>query len=193
MNNAEELYYTYRKKYREAVDDVYFLEKKLEEKNNERNTAENMKDSYRSSKINFEKKIDQIKSIIEVFEKSSELAGILSIPDIIRKFNADIKETDISYSESIKCSGCTAATFTIYKDAEVETDKFLSEALRYFKEELIRLEGAVEELNTEMKKINNYIEILKKDISMYDDRRIDSFKNMINNAYFAREYKRKMY
>ena len=152
-----------------------------------------MKDSYRSSKINFEKKIDQIKSIIEVFEKSSELAGILSIPDIIRKFNADIKETDISYSESIKCSGCTAATFTIYKDAEVETDKFLSEALRYFKEELIRLEGAVEELNTEMKKINNYIEILKKDISMYDDRRIDSFKNMINNAYFAREYKRKMY
>jgi len=67
-----------------------------------------------SQKLNFEKRIEDIRTIVGAMEGNgggniliSSMGG--DLPNIIFAFNTSAEEADISYRESIKCSDITPA------------------------------------------------------------------------------------
>lgn len=150
--------------------------------------------SCQSDKINFEKRIEDIRTIVGAIEGSSD--GFLtfamggSLPDIISEFNTSAQQAGTSYQESIKCSDIKSADFAdVFRNKSVAEDSLLSDALHMFKDEISRLEEALQNLENQINNLTNLTDELTKKINMYNIEQSDCRRMMVNCAFEMNHFK----
>ena len=148
-----------------------------------------------NEKLNFEKRVEDIKHIIAVLEGTAGggiLAGALgnNIPEVISRFNGSAQEADTSYRESMKCSEIPAASIMdTFKSKTVEEDPHLSDALKKFKDEAARLEQAIRDLESQINSLTDLVSHLTSQMNSFSNQAA-SLRGVMNScAYEMNHFK----
>ncbi|MCR4645647.1 MAG: hypothetical protein K5695_09605 [Oscillospiraceae bacterium] len=145
--------------------------------------------SCTSEKLNFEKRVEDIKQIIAILEGSMGgglIASMLgaNIPEVISKFNSSAQEADTSYRESMKCSDVPAASIMeTFRSKTVEEDPNLSDALQKFKNEVARLEQAIRDIEAQLNSLSALVSSLSSKINAYNAES-DSLRHVMNSCAY---------
>ena len=115
QDEAADEYYASKSKYNDAANQRAAAMRAADQCSAERAQAQSAIGSCMNEKLNFEKRVEDIKHIIAVLEGTAGggiLAGALgnNIPEVISRFNGSAQEADTSYRESMKCSEIPAAS-----------------------------------------------------------------------------------
>lgn len=159
----------------------------------EKTQAINAKNACIKNKVNFERRIEDIKAIIGAISgvpcEGMILSGI-NVPNTIISFNNVASETDNSYKESMKCSGITATSILdTFKSKSIDEDYNISTALQMFRAELERLKQAVRELQIQMNNLTATIDSLNSKINAYNAEASSFRKVMVTSAFEMNHFK----
>ena len=148
-----------------------------------------------SQKLNFEKRIEDIRTIVGAIEGNgggniliSSMGG--DLPNIISAFNASVGDADMSYHGSMKCSDITPANLSeVFRSKSVTEDSWLSNALTMFKNEITRLEQALQDLQNQINTLNDLTDELTSKINMYNAETISCRRIMVNCAFEMKHFR----
>lgn len=191
QDEAADEYYSSKSRYNNAANQRCAAMRAAENCCAERASALSAIDSCISDKINFEKRMEDIRAIIGAIEGSSGGCVIgSSIPEVISIFNEFAKKNDESYKGGIKSPDILAASiFEVFKGKSVDEDPHLSDALQKFKDELARLEKAISELQAQMNSLSDLISDLSSKINMFNVESANWRKVMISSAFEMNHFK----
>jgi len=195
QDEASEEYYSSKSKYSNAASQRYAATRAAENCSAEKYKAQCAIQSCMNDKINFEKRIDDIKAIIGMISGTgggffgSEW-GNLNLPEAIASFNSHSQKTDESFRASMKCSDIIAASIhEVFKSKTVDEDVNLSDALQQFKNELARLEQALKDLQAQINSLSNLVNELTSKISSFNAEAMNWRKVMVSSAYEMNHFK----
>lgn len=148
-----------------------------------------------SQKLNFEKRIEDIRTIVGAIEGNgggniliSSMGG--DLPNIISAFNASVGDADMSYHGSMKCSDITPANLSeVFRSKSVTEDSWLSNALTMFKNEITRLEQALQDLQNQINTLNDLTDELTSKINVYNAETISCRRIMVNCAFEMKHFR----
>ena len=155
----------------------------------EKAATANLISSCSSQKLNFEKRIEDIRVIVNALEGSGGGNTLINamggdLPSIISKFNTSTEEANTSYHESIKCPDVTPANLSeVFRSKSVTEDSILSSALTMFKNEITRLEQALQDLQNQINNLNDLTDELTSKINMYNAEVVSCRRIMVNSAF----------
>lgn len=190
----------------EATDEYYYSKRRYTNAANQRQAAKNAQENCRGEvkqakaeikackkdKINFEKRIADIKKIVGSLEGSGSSAGC-NAPDLVSKVNSSADETDQSYKTSIKCSDYAPASMVdSFRSKSIDEDSNTSGALAKFKNEIIRLQQELEALKARMNNLSSTVNDLQAKIRAYSVEQMNWQREMNISAYDMNHYKRYM-
>ena len=194
QDEAADEYYLSKSRYANAANQRYEALKTAESCSFEKIQALAAISSFKSEKLNFEKRIEDIRTIVGAIEGGggnlliSTMGG--DLPGIISDFNTSAQQTDTSYQGSMKCPDIKPASFSdIFKNKSVTEDVLLSEALQIFKNEITRLEEALRNLETQINNLTNMADELTAKINMYNVEQADCRRIMVNCAFEMNHFK----
>lgn len=195
QDEAAEEYYSSKRRYTNAANQRNAAKKAAENCCAEKSQAISEIKACKSEKLNFEKRIEDIRCIIGALD-GSQSGGILigaigtDVPGIISRFNECAGKADASYKESMKCSDMTAASIQeVFKSKSVEEDVHTSDALAKFKAELARLQQAVADLQAQINSLSSTVDELTSKINSYNAEQMNWRKVMVSSAYEMNHYK----
>lgn len=189
QDEAADEYYSSKSRYANAANQRYSAMRAAEDCYAEKAQALATIDSCMSEKLNFERRIEDIRIIVSALEGSGGGNSLINamgadLPSIISKFNTSAQQTDMSYQGSMKCHDIKPASlFDIFKGKSVTEDSLLSSALDMFKNEITRLEEALQNLETQINNLTNLTDELTSKINMYNAEQISCRRIMINCAF----------
>ena len=128
QDEAAEEYYASKSRYANAANQRASAAKAAENCSYEKSQALSAIESCKNDKLNFEKRIEDIQTIIGAMEGSGGGSSLISamgadLPTILNQFNDSAQQTDGSYQGSIKCPDFTAASFlNVFKNKGVIED-----------------------------------------------------------------------
>ncbi|MBE6843089.1 MAG: hypothetical protein E7510_09725 [Ruminococcus sp.] len=198
QDEAAEEFYSSRRRFANAATQKYAVTKAAERCWDERNQTQHAIRSCMSDKLNFEKRIEDIRMIIGVISGAigGSMFGIvdgMNIPDVISSFNNHAKKTDESFRECMKCSEIVAASIhEVFKSKSVDEDLNLSDALKQFRDELARLEQVVRDLQTQMDNLSALVNDLSAKISSLNAEAVSWRKVMLSSAYEMNHFRKFM-
>ena len=185
------MYYASRNRYIKAANQLDSTKKALKSCRAEKTKALSDISSCRSNKLNFEQRIEDIKSIIAVIEGTS-VSGILgsvlgvTVPESISSFNKMAQETDQSYRESIRCGDiASACVHEVFRSLTVEEDGNLSNALQGLKNEVTRIEQAL--------RLYNRIDELTSQINSYNIDVSHCHREVLSSSFEMAHFRKYMY
>lgn len=193
QDEAADEYYSSKSRYTNAANQRYAAARAAESCCAEKASALAAIGSCQSDKINFEKRIEDIRQIVAALEGGggSLVSAIgADIPTLISKFNNSAMKTDESYSGSIFCKDIKPISICgIFENKRVCDDPFLSVALEQFKNEITRLENALRDLETQMNNLSNMVNELTSKINMYNAEQADCRRIMVSSAFEMNHFK----
>lgn len=198
QDEAAEEYYASKSRYANAANQRASAIKTLENYSAEKNQALSAIESCRSDKLNFEKRIIDIKTIIGAIEGSGGGSSLISamgadLPTLINQFNGSAQQTDTSYQGSIICKDLVTACFLdVFKNKTVFEDSLLSGSLEMFRNEVLRLQEALQNLEEQLNNLTNMVGELTSKINMYQAEQADWRKVMVSSAYEMNHFKNYM-
>ena len=148
--------------------------------------------------MNFEKRIEDIQTIIGAMEGSGGGSSLISamgadLPTILNQFNDSAQQTDGSYQGSIKCPDFTAASFlNVFKNKGVIEDTLLSGSLEMFRNEVQRLQEALQNLEQQINQLSGLVGELTSKINLYQMEQADWRKVMVSSAFEMNHFKNYM-
>ena len=187
-------YYSSKSRYTNAANQRYAAERAAENCCAEKAQAQRAIASCMSDKINFEKRIEDIRTIIGALDGSASgvLVSLLGadIPSLITKFNSAAQQTGESYKGSMKCLDIAAASIAdIFRGKTVEEDAWLSDALQKFRDEMARLQQALQDLQNQINALEATVTDLTSKINMYNAEQADWRKVMMSSAFEMNHYR----
>lgn len=194
-DEAAEEYYSSKSRYNNAAAQKHAAMKAAEKCWDERNRTQCALQSCVSDKLNFEKRVEDIRAIIGVISGTTggSIFGILggmNVPDVISAFNSHAQKTDDSFKGCMKCSDIVATSIhEVFKSKSVDEDLNLSDALQQFRNELARLEQAIKDIQAKMDSLSNLVNDLSAKISSFNAEAMDWRKVMVSSAYEMNHYK----
>lgn len=193
-DDAIEAYEYYKNKYYRAANQKKASERQERSYIAERNTASNKMNNLSAQKVNFEKRLRGIESIIKMMEGTGGWFSS-SVPEAIEKAQRSLSKADSSFRKSMRLSGGAGAASleNAFKTKTVEADVNSSAALAAFKAERARLEQEIAELNTQITNLSNTISLLKNKIRACDSLQASLRSAMNSYAYDMNHYKKYTY
>ena len=193
QDEAADEYYSSKSRYNNAANQRNAALKSANKCRAEKTQAINAKNACIKNKVNFERRIEDIKAIIGAISgvpcEGMMLSGI-NVPNTIISFNNVASETDNSYKESMKCSGITATSILdTFKSMSIDEDYNISTALQMFRAELERLKQAVRELQIQMNSLTATIDSLNSKINAYNAEASSFRKVMVTSAFEMNHFK----
>ena len=198
QDEAAEEYYASKSRYANAANQRASAAKAAENCSYEKSQALSAIESCKNDKLNFEKRIEDIQTIIGAMEGSSGGSSLISamgadLPTILNQFNDSAQQTDTSYQGSIKCSDFIAASFlNVFKDKGVIEDTLLSGSLEMFRNEVQRLQEALQNLEQQMNQLGGLVGELTSKINLYQVEQADWRKVMVSSAFEMNHFKNYM-
>ena len=198
QDEAAEEYYASKSRYANAANQRASAAKAAENCSYEKSQALSAIESCKNDKLNFEKRIEDIQTIIGAMEGSSGGSSLISamgadLPTILNQFNDSAQQTDTSYQGSIKCSDFIAASFlNVFKDKGVIEDTLLSGSLEMFRNEVQRLQEALQNLEQQMNQLGGLVGEITSKINMYQVEQADWRKVMVSSAFEMNHFKNYM-
>lgn len=153
QEEAAESYSNARSRYVNAANQYNSNNRAMDSCRSEMSGVKNQYVSCWSNKINFQKRIEAIGSIIKILEGNG---GWFSdnVPSAISEADKNVQKADESFKQCIRCDGISPPDMaTVFKCKSVQEDQDSAEALQAYKNEKARLERAVEELDRSMKQL----------------------------------------
>lgn len=194
QDEAADEYYSSKSRYANAANQRYEALKAATSCGLQKAQALGAIESFKSDKINFEKRIEDIRTVIGAIEGGggniliSMMGG--DLPGIISDFNMSAQQADTSYQESMKCPDIKSASFSdVFKNKSVSEDFLLSAALQMFKNEINRLEEALHNLETQINNLTDMADELTAKINMYNIEQVDCRRVMVNCAFEMNHFK----
>lgn len=198
QDEAAEEYYASKSRYANAANQRASAAKAVENCSYEKSQALSAIESCKNDKLNFEKRIEDIQTIIGAMEGSGGGSSLISamgadLPTILNQFNDSAQQTDSSYQGSIKCPDFIAASFLdVFKNKGVIEDTLLSGSLEMFRNEMQRLQEALQNLEQQMNQLSGLVEELTSKINMYQVEQADWRKVMVSSAFEMNHFKNYM-
>ena len=198
QDEAAEEYYASKSRYANAANQRASAAKAAENCSYEKSQALSAIESSKNDKLNFEKRIEDIQTIIGAMEGSGGGSSLISamgadLPTILNQFNDSAQQTDSSYQGSIKCPDFIAASFLdVFKNKGVIEDTLLSGSLEMFRNERQRLQEALQNLEQQMNQLSGLVEELTSKINMYQVEQADWRKVMVSSAFEMNHFKNYM-
>lgn len=198
QDEAAEEYYASKSRYANAANQRASAAKAVENCSYEKSQALSAIESCKNDKLNFEKRIEDIQTIIGAMEGSGGGSSLISVmgadlPTILNQFNDSAQQTDTSYQGSIKCPDFIAASFLdVFKNKGVIEDTLLSGSLEMFRNEMQRLQEALQNLEQQMNQLSGLIGELTSKINMYQVEQADWRKVMVSSAFEMNHFKNYM-
>lgn len=198
QDEAAEEYYASKSRYANAANQRASAAKAAENCSYEKSQALSAIESCKNDKLNFEKRIEDIQTIIGAMEGSGGGSSLISamgadLPTILNQFNDSAQQTDTSYQGSIKCSDFIAASFlNVFKNKGVIEDTLLSGSLEMFRNEVQRLQEALQNLEQQMNQLSGLVGELTSKINLYQMEQADWRKVMVSSAFEMNHFKNYM-
>lgn len=195
---AADEYYRSKSKYQNAANQRYMAKRAEENCRTEVKNAKAEIKACKSEKINFEKRIEDIKKIVGALDGSQSGGSVMGMfgknaPELISKVNNQANETDESYKTSIKCSDYAPASMVnSFRSKSIDEDSNTSGALTKFKNEIVRLENELANLKARMNSLSSTVSTLQSKIRAYSVEQMDWQRQMSSSAYEMCHYKRYM-
>ena len=195
QEEAADHYYSSKRQYSEAASRRDYARRQEAECSAEKSRNINAINSMRSDKLNFEKRIQDIKKVVAVLDGGSgggALATLIggTIPDVISDYNSSAQTAAGSYREAIRCSDCAAADlYIVFRGKSVDEDIELTSAVMMFENEIQRLEQALEDLQNNINNAMNNIDQLTSRINSLRIEQSSCRSRMISSAYEMNHYR----
>lgn len=195
QDEAADEYYLSKSRYTNAANQRYAAARASESCCAEKTQALTAINSCMNEKLNFERRIEDIRTIVGAIEGSGSGSSLISamgadLPSLIEKFNTSVQQTDSSYQGSMKCPDIRPVNlFDVFKNDPVIKDHLLSDSLQMFKNEIIRLEEALENLRVQMDNLTNLVNELTSKINMYNAEQADCRRIMVSSAFEMNHFK----
>lgn len=193
QDEAADEYYSSKSRYTNAANQRYAAKRASENCCAEKAQALNAIDFCRSDKLNFERRIEDIRQIVYALEGGGgTLVSAIGadIPTLISRSNKSVEQTDSSYRESISCGDITPVSWcSVFRNKNVGDDPLLSSALEIFKNEITKLENALRDLEAQMNDLNRIVEELTSKINMYTVEQEHCRSIMMSSAYEMNHFK----
>lgn len=197
QDEAADAYYSSKSRYSNAASQKQAASRAEGRAASERAQAQREIASCQTDKLNFEKRIEDIRHIVSALDGSATgpLVGMIGadIPTLIAGLNGSLQETDAAYRSSIVCPEIPAASFyDSLRSKSVGEDSLLSAALQKFRDEIARLQQAIAELEAKLKALSALVSDLNAKIRSYQAAQADWGRVMQSSAYEMDHYRRYM-
>lgn len=193
QDEAADEYYSSKSRYTNAANQRYAAARAAESCCAEKAQALSAINSCQNDKLNFERRIEDIRQIVYALEggAGSLVSAIgADIPTLISRFNKSVEQTDSSYRGSIFCRDIKPISWCeVFQNKNVGDDSLLSGALEMFKNEITRLENALRDLEAQMNNLTNMVNELTSKINMYTVEQDHCRSIMISSAYEMNHFK----
>lgn len=193
QDEAADEYYSSKNRYTNAANQRYAAARAAESCCAEKAQALSAISSCQNDKLNFERRIEDIRQIVYALEggTGSLVSAIgADIPTLISRFNKSVEQTNESYRGSIFCRDIKPINWCgIFQNKNVGDDSLLSGALEMFKNEITRLENALRDLETQMNNLTNMVNELTSKINMYNAEQADCRIIMVRSAFELNHFK----
>ena len=145
QTEAQEAYDYAKSKYRGAAEEYLGNKKKLDSYYDEYRGMTAQADSFRSEKLSFEKRIEDIGEVISLLGEDGP------VENAIAEANRAAKYAEGEFARSIVCSGVNCPPLSrIFKTPYVSENSYSVTALTMLKKEKARLEQALREVNAQL-------------------------------------------
>ena len=198
QDEAAEEYYASKSRYANAANQRASAAKAAENCSYEKSQALSAIESCKNDKLNFEKRIEDIQTIIGAMEGSGGGSSLISamgadLPTILNQFNDCAQLTVGSYLGCFKCPDFTAASFlNVFKNKGVIEDTLLSGSLEMFRNEVQRLQEALQNLEQQINQLSGLVGELTSKINLYQMEQADWRKVMVSSAFEMNHFKNYM-
>lgn len=193
QDEAADEYYSSKNRYTNAANQRYAVARAAESCCAEKTQALSAINSCQIDKLNFERRIEDIRQIVYALEggAGSLVSAIgADIPTLISRFNKSVEQTDSSYRGSIFCRDIKPISWCgVFQNKNVGDDSLLSGALEMFKNEITRLENALRDLEVQMNNLHRMVDELTSKINMYTVEQDHCRSIMISSAYEMNHFK----
>lgn len=193
QDEAADEYYSSKNRYTNAANQRYAAARAAESCCAEKTQALSAINSCQIDKLNFERRIEDIRQIVYALEggAGSLVSAIgADIPTLISRFNKSVEQTDSSYRGSIFCRDIKPISWCgVFQNKNVGDDSLLSGALEMFKNEITRLENALRDLEVQMNNLHRMVDELTSKINMYTVEQDHCRSIMISSAYEMNHFK----
>lgn len=195
QDEAADEYYSSKSRYTNAANQRYAAARAAESCCAEKAQALTAINSCMSEKLNFERRIEDIRIIVGAIEGTGGGSSLISamgadLQSLISKFNSIAQQTSTSYQGSMKCTEVKPVSlFDVFKNKSVVEDGYISEALQKFKDEITRLEEALKNLESQMNNLINLVNDLTSKINMYNAEQANWRKVMVSSAFEMNHFK----
>lgn len=191
---ASNAYYSSKSRYSNAASQRQAAARAESNAAAERSKAQREIAACQTDKLNFEKRIEDIRHIVAALDGTGTgplVASIGSdIPALIAGLNSSVQETDGAFRSSIVCPDIPAAQFyEIMRSKSVGDDSFLSDALQKFRNEIARLQQALAALAAKINSLNAIVSDLNVKIRNYQAAQADWGRVMQSSAYDMNHYR----
>lgn len=193
-DEAANAYYSSKSRYNNAASQRQAASRAAEHASAERSRARSEITSCQTDKLNFEKRIEDIRHIVQALDGSASGPLVASIgadiPTLIASLNTSMQESDSAYRGSIISPDITPAQFyEIMRSNPVGDDSLLSAALQKFRDEIVRLQQAIAELERKINALNALVSDLSTKIRNYEAAQADWSRVMQSSAYDMNHYR----
>ncbi|SFC28936.1 hypothetical protein [Ruminococcus albus] len=192
QEEASDSYYNARSRYVDAANQYNSNSRALDSCRSEMSGVQNQFSSCRSDKINFEKRIEELGTIIGCLEGSGGWFAA-NVPDSVSSANSSAQKAGEGFSQCIKCDSIAAPDLgEVFKCKTVEEDADSSSALQSYKSEKSRLEQAVAELNARLQQLEERANELVRNMNSMTAQQHALKKAMNSCSYDMAHYKKYM-
>ena len=192
-DEAYESYTYYRNRYYDAAYQKSASEKRQQTYISQRNSERSKYNNLASQKLNLEKRLSAIESIIKMLEGTGGWRST-NVPDAILRVNSALNKADDAYRRSIKMDGCAVASLeSVFSVPTVEGEHHSAAALLAYKAERNRLGQEISNLNTNISALSASISALNGKINSCSSAQEDYRRIMSSSAYEMNHFRKYMY
>lgn len=187
---AEDNYKYYKSRYNNAASQKSQLDQQAKNYARQKQDYANKMSEASSQKLNFEKRLEQIKDIVRMLEGNSP---VNDIPSAIARGLKSVMQLNQIYPKAVAVAGVAAASIMDSFDVKTVTaDPYSSSALTGYKNEAQRLEKAIIDLQNQINSMSSAIAALNSKISSCNAQSASLQKSMYSSAYEMNHYKKYM-
>lgn len=184
----KELYYYYKKLYERAVEDEIRYRRLSEEYRRQLKSAKSQRDRLKSNKKYYEKRAEDLESIIKRLETDGGLFNTF-VPDAIGGAKDSIQDVETTYSSAIKVTKANNVYRPINAfDVKSVDEEFNSrKAHEEYRRVLSNMKRSLSDTKSQINRLENDIDRLGDLIDVSEDKRREAAGNIIKYA-FERDY-----
>lgn len=192
QEEANESYYNARSSYINAANQYNQNARQINSCWSDMSNVRNQYASYRSDKINFQKRIEAIGNIISSLEGNGGWLQA-NVPEAVNGANTSAQKAGTSFSQCVRCDSVPAPELSsVFKCESVSEDGNSAGALQSYKAEKTRLEQAVADVEKQMNNLNNQANELARRMNSINAQQQALRKSMSSSAFEMSHYKKYM-